>query len=213
MKKIEDSVNILKNNPNISKKQFLAEIYDIPHCTAEEFSLWNEIPEETLMQTYITIHTSKGVTILRDGTVDIPEEEPSPTCEIPQKFKDCERKVFINTFICNQTVFNSRVQLKIAAEAVALDSGASLALLLLCGKHVGAVKASASCLDFVRALISLGSLPLMSDKEIHALAKAAYKKINPDHGESLKLSYQSWPKDVDRLSGERITKRFYMVLS
>lgn len=213
MIKIKDSLDILKNNPNITKKQLLAQIYDIQHCTTEEFNLWNEIPDEIYVQTNITINTSKNVTVWQDGTVDVPKEETSVPGEIPEKFKKCEKDVFTNTFNYGQKVYNSRVQTKLAAELVVLDSGASLALLFLCGKHVGAVKPMASCLNFVRALIAIGSLPLMPDKEIHALAKAAYKKINPDGDKGMVPSYMSWRNDQDRLTGEKVVKKFYSVAS
>lgn len=107
---------------------------------------------------------------------DIPKEEVHK--EPPSVCLQAVTKILKPQFTGNNgSILNSRTQLGKAVEEIDLGSNAQIGVLLAVCKEVGVVKPNTNNVDFVRALIGLGFIGYVDDKQIERIAHGFSEKV------------------------------------
>lgn len=120
---------------------------------------------------------------------------------IPLDCTEAVKKVIVPTFtIDGGVVLNSSKQIAKATEQVDLTSNVEVAMLMCVCVEVGAVKPSATCPDFVRALIGMRLIDFTDTAAISRMASGMTKKLNGSvkNGKrtpSLPANHLRWPSD------------------
>lgn len=120
---------------------------------------------------------------------------------IPMDCVEAMKKVIVPTFtIEGGVVLNSTKQIAKASKQVDLGSNSQVAMLMCVCVEVGAIKPSATCPDFVRALIGMRVIAFADADAISRMAGGMSKKLNGStrNGKrtpALPQNHLRWPSD------------------
>lgn len=119
---------------------------------------------------------------------------------IPVDCREAVKKVIVPSFTIGGAVLNSAKQIAKASEQVDLTSNVEVAMLMCICVEVGAIKPSATCPDFVRALIGLRLIAFTDNDAISRMASGMTKKLNGamrngKRTPALPQYHRNWPTD------------------